>query len=78
MNSSNFGGHLSFQIQTGPVNGRFSISFPSFDMNLIEIYFIAIIYIKHCVYFDLYKCWNSDEGESRKRSIYLVFALLMI
>ena len=75
-------------------------------MNLIEIYFIAIVY---CAYFDtfslilcifmihvltctnvetlmyfndlrfyLYKCWNSDEGESRKHSVYLVFALLMI
>ena len=36
------------RIQTGPVNGRFSISFSSFDMNLIEIYFIAIVL---CVYF---------------------------
>ena len=34
-----------------PGNGRFSISFPSFDMNLTEIYFIAIV---HCVYFDAF------------------------
>ena len=66
-----------------PVSGRFSISFPLFDVNLTEIYFIATV---HCVYFDtfslilcifminvfyLYKCWNSDEGESRKRSLIL-------
>ena len=39
---------FNFKFKTGPVNGRFSISFPSFDMNLNEIYFIAIV---HCVFF---------------------------